>query len=128
FRAERNRLLRRLLGWQHAGPQRQVILLSGDVHAANAFTIRSRREPGVLRQFTSSPLTTPIPWSVRWLTPVVVRGANLFESEFRFQRHFAAARHNFGLVHVEPLPSGGHRVEFAVHPGPMVRLIYEPAT
>jgi phosphodiesterase/alkaline phosphatase D-like protein len=126
FRHERDDLLRRLFAWQQAAPERQVILLSGDVHAANAFTIRPRRGQGVIRQFTSSPLTTPIRRSVRWMTPVYVRGTNLFEPDLRFERHFSAARYNFGVVRVEPLPAGGHRVEFVLHPGPMARLAFEP--
>jgi phosphodiesterase/alkaline phosphatase D-like protein len=126
FRHERNELLRRLFAWQQGAPERQVILLSGDVHAANAYTIRPRHGPGVIRQFTSSPLTTPIPRSVRWLTRVVVRAPNLFEPELRFERHFSAVRHNFGIVQVEPLPPGGHRVEFTVHPGPMARVAFKP--
>jgi phosphodiesterase/alkaline phosphatase D-like protein len=126
FHFERNRLLRRLLEWQQGAPRRQVILLSGDVHAANVFSIRSRRAPGVIRQLTSSPLTTPIPPTLRALTPVIVRGANLFEPEFRFRRHYVATRHNFGLVRVEPLDAGGHRVQFDLHPGPMARFAFEP--
>lgn len=114
FVESRDAFLDRLFAWQSERSYRQVILLSGDVHAANAFTIRQVDGPGVIRQFTSSALTTESPAIERWLNPVLTAGANLFESRYRFQRHFVFADNNYGLVRVEPLAGGGHRIEYVV--------------
>lgn len=114
FVDNRDAVLREIFAWQSAAPTRQVIFLSGDVHAASAFTIHHRRGPGVVQQFTSSALTSPSTWAENAFGWLEVHGTNLGESLVRFERHFQDLRNNFGLVRVEPLPDGGHRVEFAV--------------
>jgi alkaline phosphatase D len=114
FVGGRNALLDLLFDWEAAAPARQAFFLSGDVHAASAFTIRRRDGPGVIRQLTSSALTTPSPPKQRLLNSIAVRFPNLFEPRFRFQRHLLSFRNNYGFVRVVPLPDGGHRVGFAV--------------
>lgn len=114
FVASRDALLGELFAWQSAAPKRQVVLLSGDVHAASAFTIRRRGGPGVVQQFTSSALTSPSTAVENALGWLMVRGTNLGEPAIRFKRHLFELRNNYGLVRVEPLPAGGHRVAFEV--------------
>jgi phosphodiesterase/alkaline phosphatase D-like protein len=114
FIDSRDALMDELFRWQTATPYRQAIVLSGDVHAASAFTVRDRRGAGVVRQFTSSAFTTPCIGLVRHLNRFATRASNLFEPRLRFQRHFVTLENNFGRVRLQALPSGGHRVEFAV--------------
>lgn len=114
FVQSRDALLDRLFTWRAAAPRRQVIILSGDVHAAAAFRIRDRGGRGVIHQFTSSPLTTPLSRFQDALNRAATRVPDLFEPRFRIRRRFLRFGHNFGLVHVEPLADGGHRVHFAV--------------
>jgi hypothetical protein len=45
---------------------------------------------------------------------LATRAPALFEPRFRIRRRFLRFGHNFGLVRVEPLDGGGHRVRFAV--------------
>jgi phosphodiesterase/alkaline phosphatase D-like protein len=114
FLAERDRLLRALFDWQSAAPHRQVFLLSGDVHSASAFTLRRRTGPGVIRQLTSSALTSPIDCASRILSRVAARGGSWLEPDLLVERHFLDFRNNFGLVRVAALPAGGHAVRFEV--------------
>lgn len=114
FVSQRDALLTRLFDWQTAKPRRQVIALSGDIHVAAATTIRQRNGPGVIRQFISSAMTTPIELAHVIIHRIVTKGINLFEPRFRFQHHFLARENNYGLVRVEPHPDGGHRVEMDV--------------
>lgn len=114
FVGERDALLDELFGWQTGSPERQVILLSGDVHAASGFTIRRRGAPGVIRQFTSSAFITPLHGTERLMNSVAVRAPNLLEPRLRFERHLLAWENNYGFVRVSPLARGGHRVEFTV--------------
>ena len=135
FVDNRDAVLRELFAWQSAAPARQVILLSGDVHAASAFTIRRRGGPGVVQQFTSSAFTSPSTWGENVLGWLAVRGTNLREPEWRWKRHFLVLLNNYGLVRLEPLPSGGHRVTFEVRAWnarrgrvrPAGRVVTEPA-
>jgi alkaline phosphatase D len=114
FIASRDELLDDLFTWQTARPERQAIVLSGDVHCASAFTIRQRGGRGVIQQFTSSALTTPDPWTARTVNRVAVRLPNLFEPRFAFQRRLLSFLNNFGVVEAVPLEDGGHRVSFTV--------------
>jgi alkaline phosphatase D len=115
FRAQRDALAERLFAWQTARPHRQVIVLSGDVHAGAVFRLRPRRAPGTIWQWTSSPLTTPISPSQHLVnllgTALVARG----EWRYRVERRALVPQQNFGLVDVSPLPSGGHRVGLTLH-------------
>jgi alkaline phosphatase D len=110
----RDEFLEELFTWQTAAPGRQVCVLSGDVHCASAFTIRQKRGPGVVRQFTSSALTTPHTTLHQVLNLAVVRAPNLFEPNLRFRRHLLSFANNYGLVRVRPLARGGHRISFTV--------------
>jgi hypothetical protein len=114
FVGGRNALLDHLFDWEAAAPARQVVLLSGDVHAASAFTIRRRRGPGVIRQFTSSAMTTASTPRQRALNRIAVQYPNLFEPRYHFRRHLLSFPNNYGFVRVVPLPDGGHRVGFSV--------------
>jgi phosphodiesterase/alkaline phosphatase D-like protein len=135
FVDNRDAVLRELFAWQSAAPARQAILLSGDVHAASAFSIRRRSGPGVVQQFTSSAFTSPSTWGENALGWLAVRGTNWREPDLRFRRHFLVLRNNYGLVRLEPLPAGGHRVTFEVrawHPRrrrllPAGRVVVEPS-
>ena len=110
FVRSRDELLERLLTWQTGAPTRQVVLLSGDVHAASAFTIKPRTGRGRIVQFTSSAFTSPHTSIQRVLNGAAVRGANLFEPRYRFRRHLGTMANNFAIVRVSPLPAGGHAV------------------
>lgn len=114
FVESRNRLLSALFDWQTAAPYRQVALLSGDVHAASAFTIRRRGKFGAILECTSSPLTTKATRLERWLNLIATRAPNLLEPELHFERHFLVLANNYGLVRLRPLPGGGHHIEFTV--------------
>jgi alkaline phosphatase D len=112
FVTARDALLEDLFDWQAASPVRQVVLLSGDVHAASAFTIRRRRDGARIGQLTSSAMTTTTSRMVRAFNAVAVQAPNLFESRYHFHRHFFSIANNYGLVRLTPLPGGGHRVQF----------------
>ena len=114
FRASRDEFLEDLFAWQTGALHRQVILLSGDIHEADAVVVRHRRGPGRLWQFTSSALTTPGSRRQQRLNWLATRAPNLFESRFRFARRFLIPANNYGLVRLTALPDGGHRVEFEV--------------
>jgi hypothetical protein len=105
----------RLFAWQTARPERQAILLSGDAHAGAAFRLGRRRSPGTLWQWTSSPLTTPISPSqglANWAGAAhVARG----EWRYRVARQALVLGHNFGLVELVSLASGGHQLTFTLH-------------
>lgn len=114
FAGERDRLLGMLRAWRARRPERQVILLSGDVHAASAFTIRERDGGGLIHQLTSSALASPIGAVARVLSRIATRGGSLLEPEHEIERHFQCFANNYGLVHVRPRPGGGHAVRFVV--------------
>ena len=114
FRASRDEFLEALFAWQTGMPHRQAILLSGDIHEADAVVIRRRRGPGRLWQFTSSAMTTPGSKRQQRFNWLATRAPNLFEPRFRFARQFLIPANNFGLVRLTALPAGGHRVEFEV--------------
>lgn len=114
FTGERDRLLAALRAWRAARPQRQVILLSGDVHAASAFTIRERDGGGAIHQLTSSALASPMGLAPRLLSRLATRGGSLLEPAITIERHLQCFENNFGLVHVRARPGGGHSVRFEV--------------
>lgn len=114
FLHQRGRLLDRLFAWQTDASRRQVAILSGDVHLASAVTIRRKDRPGVIRQFISSAITTPVEPIHVFLHHLVTSGLDLFEPEFRHEHHFLASENNYGLLRVEPDPDGGHAIEFEV--------------
>jgi phosphodiesterase/alkaline phosphatase D-like protein len=114
FVASRDEFLAELFAWQAAEPHRQAIALSGDVHVASAFTVTNRKGPGVVQQFTSSAFTTPCIGLERHLNKVGTLASNLFEPRLRLRRHFVTLENNYGRVALQALPTGGHRIEFAV--------------
>ncbi|HEV2123503.1 MAG TPA: hypothetical protein VGW38_12105, partial [Chloroflexota bacterium] len=115
FEREREALLESLFAWERADPHRQAIILSGDVHAGAAFRATAREGRGVIRQWTSSPLTTPTGIGhhlVNWLGSSLV---NLGERALRIEREALVFGNNFGVVEVSPLPTGGHSVEYTLY-------------
>jgi alkaline phosphatase D len=121
---ERTRFLNLLLDWQSAQPGRQVVLLSGDVHAGAAFTVEHPGQPGRLHQWTSSPMSThaAIPEVVANVIGSTL--VNLGEDGYHSQRHALVLGNNFGLVQVTP-EGAGHRVELQLYqyqPGKGVRV------
>ncbi len=114
FAAERTQLLERLFGWQTAAPGRQVIILSGDVHVAAAFSLRPRRGRGRLAQWTSSALSTPGGLQHVLANRLVTRLVRLGEKELRVWRRGLATGNNVGVVDVVPRGDAGHDVTFTV--------------
>jgi alkaline phosphatase D len=111
---ERAKFLERILDWQTGAPARQVVVLSGDVHAGAAFRYR-RPGGGSLHQWTSSPLSThpkPAEHLANLLGSTLV---GLGEGRAEIERLALEWRNNFGLVQVTALPSGGHRLELGLH-------------
>lgn len=114
FIASRDLLLDALFTWQTTEANRQVVILSGDVHCASAFTVRRRSEPGVIHQITSSAMTTPLVLEQMIFNRTVVHGSNLLEDRYRFERLFLSLTNNYCGVRVEPLSGGGHRIAAAI--------------
>ena len=114
FREQRDALIGRLGSWQRGGGPRQVVVLSGDVHAAAAFRVQDRQTGGVFHQWTSSSLSAPggpVHDFVNWAGP---RLANWGERRCRVSRIGADWRNNFGVVGLTALPGGGHEVTLDV--------------
>ncbi len=114
FAAERTKLFERLFAWQSAKPERQVIVLSGDVHVGAAFSVRPRRGRGHFRQWTSSALSTPDGLKHVLANRLITRFVRLGEREVRVWRKGLATSNNVGLVDVEPAEDGGHVVTLTV--------------
>jgi phosphodiesterase/alkaline phosphatase D-like protein len=114
FRAERERLLRRLFAWQTARPRRQVAVLSGDVHVGAAFRLAPRRGRGRIAQWTSSALSTPTGFQHVVANRLVTSLVRLGEPSLRVRRVGLVPTNNVGLVEVDPDPNGGHRLTFRV--------------
>lgn len=114
FIDSRDALLDAFFTWEAVAPNRQVVILSGDVHCASAFTIRQQEGAGVVHQVTSSAMTTPLTLEQTIFNRTVVHGTNLFERRYRFTRHFLSLPNNYGGIRVEPLPNGGHRIIVAI--------------
>jgi phosphodiesterase/alkaline phosphatase D-like protein len=115
FAKERERLLALLFEWQAKDPRRQVVILSGDVHVGTAFRVRRKRGSGELIQWVSSALSTPGGLKHSVVNRIGTRLVNVGEGTTHARRRGFASRNNFGSVHVEPLPEGGHRLSFTVH-------------
>lgn len=120
FRAERTALLERLFAWQQGAPRRQVVILSGDVHVAAAFSIRPKRgqglraERGRIAQWTSSALSTPGGLQHVLANRLVTSLVRLGEHELRVWRRGLATGNNVGFVEVRPAEGGGHDLVFTV--------------
>lgn len=134
FRAEHDEVADLLFAWQAARPERQVILLSGDVHSGAVFRLRNRRGAGTIRQWTSSPLTTPVSPLVRVVNTFGTRLLNWGGLPNHADREALLLANNFGLVDVVPLPCGGHLAQLTLHAyragdpasRPAVRVVARP--
>jgi hypothetical protein len=120
FRHERTALLERLFAWQQGAPRRQVVILSGDVHVAAAFSVRPKRGAGLradrgrLAQWTSSALSTPGGLQHVLANRLVTSLVRLGERELRVWRRGLATGNNVGFVEVRPIDGGGHDLRFTV--------------
>jgi phosphodiesterase/alkaline phosphatase D-like protein len=114
FAHERTALLERLFAWQSGGDRRQVVILSGDVHVAAAFSARQREGRGHLRQWTSSALSTPGGLQHVLANKLVTSFVRLGERELRVWRRGLATGNNAGVVDVVPAEGGGHHLTFTV--------------
>ncbi|MDQ4035758.1 MAG: alkaline phosphatase family protein [Chloroflexota bacterium] len=119
FRGDREALLERCFTWRASAPARQVVILSGDVHVGAAFRVRPRRSTGWPRgtivQWTSSALSTPAGFQHRVANRIGTTLVNLGEPSIVAARDGMNGRNNFGIVDVEPLAAGGHRLTFRLH-------------
>lgn len=115
FAAERTKLVERLFAWQSAAANRQVIVLSGDVHVGAAFSVRPRNGRGQFAQWTSSALSTPDGLKHIWANQLVTRFVRAGERELRVWRRGLATSNNVGLVEVAPADDGGHVVTLTIH-------------
>jgi hypothetical protein len=114
FRESRDEFLDALFAWQDAVPHRQVCLLSGDIHEAEASTIQRRGRPGAIWQFTSSAFTSPPSTQLHRFNWMATRFPNLFEPRFQFDRRFLLPRNNAGIVRLELRAEGGHDIRYTV--------------
>lgn len=114
FLPSRDEFLERLFGWQDGAAHRRVVLLSGDIHEADAVAILRRDRPGTIWQFTSSAFTSPPTTTLRRFNWIATRFPNLFERRYRFERRFLIPRNNFGLVRLTARPGGGHDIRYMV--------------
>ena len=112
---EREALLERLFDWQAAEPRRQMIVLSGDVHAGAAFRLTRKRGPGTVLQWTSSPLTTRPSLVEVIANRAGTRCVNFGDDVYHAERRALLPTNNVGLVQVEPIAGGGHRVSLSLY-------------
>ncbi len=115
FADQRTALVERLFAWQSDRPNRQVIVLSGDVHVGAAFNVRPRRGPGRFSQWTSSALSTPDGLNHVIANRLITKFVRLGEKELRVWRRGLATSNNVGVVDVEPANGGGHVVRLTVY-------------
>jgi alkaline phosphatase D len=116
FNQDRDRLLNCLFDWQSERPERQVVILSGDVHAGAAFRIRRKRGPGEILQWTSSSFTAPAGFFHDVFNTLGTALVNVGEQLRRVTREGVETLNNFGLVNVTPLGRGrGHEIAFTLY-------------
>lgn len=132
FHDERNRLLDLLFDWQAGQQQRQVFILSGDVHVGTVFEVERRNGAGRLYQVTSSALTSPGSLLHKWVNSTGTRISNAGEDLCLSRRLGIVTSNNFGLIEVAPCPDGpGHDVTAGLHgydskPGKVLRVRMSP--
>ncbi len=122
---DRTRLLDLLLDWQAAGPRRQVVIISGDVHAGAAFRVTRRDGPGLIHQWTSSPLSTHAALPELIANVIGSELVNFGEDRFHSTRLALVRKNNFGVMQATPASGGGHNIELTLHeyvPGRGVRI------
>jgi alkaline phosphatase D len=116
FHQDRDRLLSSLFDWQSEGPERQVVILSGDVHAGAAFRVRRKRGPGEILQWTSSSFTAPAGVFHDIFNTLGTALVNVGEQLCRATRGGVETLNNFGVVNVTPLGRGrGHEIAFTLY-------------
>ncbi len=115
FGEERDALIDLIGRWQRAHPLRQVIVLSGDVHAGAAFRVQDRRTGGRFHQWTSSSLSAPGGLAHNIANRVGSRFVQVGERRCDVARIGVDPRNNVAAVHVRPLRGGGHRVTFDLY-------------
>lgn len=121
---ERTRFLDMLLDWQAARPGRQVVILSGDVHAGAAFQLGRKTGPGRLQQWTSSPLSTKAALPEHLANIIGSELVNVGEDRYHSTRQALVRGNNFGIVRATLRPDG-HDLELLIYefkPGRGVRV------
>ena len=123
---ERPRFLDLLLDWQSARPGRQVVVISGDVHAGAAFELRRANGPGLLHQWTSSPLSTHAALPEVLANVIGSALVNYGEERYHSTRQALVLGNNFAVVRATPREEGGgHDLELSLYefkPGRGVRV------
>lgn len=116
FHQDRDRILNSLFDWQSERPERQVVILSGDVHAGAAFRVRRKRGAGEVLQWTSSSFTAPAGFSHDLFNTLGTALVNVGENLCRVTREGVETLNNFGIVNVTPLGRGsGHEITFTLY-------------
>lgn len=115
FREQRDQLIGRIGAWQHARQGRQVVILSGDVHAGAAFHVSDPETHGQFHQWTSSSMSAPGGALHRFVNSVGPRRVNWGESRTESSCIGSDARNNFGIVEVQPADGGGHHLRFDLY-------------
>jgi len=101
-----------------------VVILSGDVHAGAAFQVRRESGPGVLQQWTSSPLSTKAALPEHLANVIGSALVNFGEDGYHSTRQALVRGNNFGIVRATPRPDG-HDLELMLYefkPGHGVRV------
>ncbi len=114
---ERDRLLEQIFDWQAARPTRNVVILSGDVHAGAAFTV-SRKGPraGQFAQWTASALSSPGGLAHDLANRFATLPVNFGKSPRRAKRHGIEPRNNVGIVELTPREDApGHSVSLSIY-------------
>jgi hypothetical protein len=115
FAAQRTRLVETLFEWQAKRSNRQVVVLSGDVHVGAAFNVKPRNGRGRFAQWTSSALSTPDGLKHIVANRLITKFVRLGEHELRVWRRGVATSNNVGIVDVEPAADGGHVVRLTIY-------------
>ena len=107
-------------------PNRQVIVLSGDVHVGAAFYVGRATARAASLQWTSSALSTPEGFKHIVANGMITKFVRLGEHEVRVWRRGLATGNNVGVVDVEPADGGGHDVTLNIFefdaPGDRMRI------
>lgn len=112
---ERVRLLDLLLDWQSDRPNRQVAILSGDVHAGAAFRVERPGAAGRVVQWTASPLSTHASTPEYLANVIGTTWVNWGDDRYHSTRDALVPTNNFGLVHVTPRAEGGHDLQLTLY-------------
>jgi hypothetical protein len=116
FSQDRDRLLNSLFDWQSERPERQAVILSGDVHAGAAFRVRRKRGAGEVLQWTSSSFTAPSGIFQNAFNTLGTALVNVGEHFYRATREGVETLNNFGIVNITPLGRRrGHEITFKLY-------------